>query len=96
MENEPEIMLILFSNGEYLSIQVINSSKEYSEKEIAELKTTKRNTKNHGFGIPNIRAVLQKYKGMIDFSYANGYFTTNVYIRNLTSERTDKNENSDL
>ncbi len=96
LENEPEIMLILFSNGEYLSIQVINSSKEYSEKEIAELKTTKRNTKNHGFGIPNIRAVLQKYKGMIDFSYANGYFTTNVYIRNLTSERTDKNENSDL
>lgn len=96
LKNEPKIMLILFSNDEYLSIKVINSSKEYSEKEIAELKTTKRNTENHGFGIPNIRAVLQKYKGLIDFSYADGYFTANVYIQNLTSERTDKNENSDL
>lgn len=95
-ENEPKIMLTLFSNKEYLSIKVINSSKEYDEKELTELKTTKRNTKDHGFGIPNILATLQKYKGIIDFSYADGYFTANVYIRNLTSERTDKNENSDL
>lgn len=96
LENEPKIMLTLFSNKEYLSIKVINSSKEYGEKELTELKTTKRNTKDHGFGIPNILATLQKYKGIIDFSYADGYFTANVYIRNLTSERTDKNENSDL
>ena len=96
LENEPKIMLTLFSNKEYLSIKVINSSKEYGEKELTELKTTKRNTKDHGFGIPNILATLQKYKGVIDFSYADGYFTANVYIRNLTSERTDKNENSDL
>lgn len=96
LENEPKIMLTLFSNKEYLSIKVINSSKEYGEKELTELKTTKRNTKDHGFGIPNILATLQKYKGVIDFSYADGYFTANVYIRNLTSERTDKNENSNM
>lgn len=96
LENEPKIMLTLFSNKEYLSIKIINSSKEYSEKALTELKTTKRNTKDHGFGIPNILATLQKYKGIIDFSYADGYFTANVYIRNLTSERTDKNENSNM
>lgn len=101
LENAPEdagqkIMLTLFSNNEYLSIQVINSSREYSEKELAELKTTKRISKNHGFGIPNILAVLQKYRGIIDFSYANDCFTADVYIRNLTAERVDNDENCDL
>lgn len=101
LDNAPEdagqkIMLTLFSNNEYLSIQVINSSREYSERELAELKATKRISKNHGFGIPNILAVLQKYRGIIDFSYADGYFTADVYIRNFTAERMDNDENCDL
>lgn len=88
LENAPEdagqkIMVTLFSNYEYLSIQVINSSMEYSEWELEEIKTTRRTSKYHGFGIPNILAVLQKHQGIIDLSYADGYFTANIYIRNI-------------
>lgn len=83
METERKIMMTLFSNDEYLSIQVKNSSIEYSEKELAELKTTKKASVDHGFGIQNIRTALQKYHGIVDFSYENGCFTANIYIQNF-------------
>ena len=51
------------SSDEKLIIQVTNSIKCSVLKENSELKSTKQNPSEHGFGVKSIRLIAQKYFG---------------------------------
>ena len=45
-----------------------------------ELLTTKENPKAHGFGIPIIRKIAEKYDGFVSFSEKNGIFSADAML----------------
>lgn len=47
------------------------------------LKTTKKDKKNHGIGLGNIKKVIKKYNGALSFQYENGIFTADVRMEFL-------------
>ena len=44
------------------------------------LLTTKDNKEYHGFGIKNIKGIVDKYKGIIQFDEESGYFICDILI----------------
>ena len=69
---------------DFVSIQVINPY-EGPDLTTAEgagflLKTTKKDTANHGFGLSSIRYVAEKYHGHMEISTADHLFTLQVLI----------------
>lgn len=45
-----------------------------------QLLTTKNDFKNHGIGTKSVQAVVNKYEGLLEFSYNNGWFTAEINI----------------
>ena len=45
-----------------------------------DLLTTKDNKECHGFGIKNIKGIVDKYKGIIQFDEESGYFICDILI----------------
>lgn len=45
-----------------------------------DLSTTKKNPAAHGFGIPIIRRIAEKYDGFVTFRVDEGYFTTDAML----------------
>ncbi len=48
--------------------------------------TTKKDKRNHGYGIKNIEEVVNKYGGNIDYIIDNGIFTVKILICNTISQ----------
>ena len=48
--------------------------------ENGELETTKKDNKNHGYGLKNIESVVQKYGGELIFNVRDGMFCLSVII----------------
>ncbi len=74
------IELDVQTQGEYLSIFMINSIDRSVLKNNNDLKTTKKNKMYHGFGIKNIQRVVNEHKGIINFFEENGYFCCDILI----------------
>lgn len=55
-------------------IGVANTVDKDVMRENSELRTTKEDGDNHGFGIQSIRAIAKKYNGTVQFSQENGWF----------------------
>lgn len=81
--SSPSILLRIFANDAYATIYVENSSKEYSQTFLSDLKTTKDDIVNHGFGLKNITNVVEKYCGNLDLEYKNRFFYTRIYLNNI-------------
>ena len=45
-----------------------------------ELSSTKKETDLHGFGIPQIKEIVDNYSGMYDFYEEDGFFCVGVFI----------------
>lgn len=45
--------------------------------------TSKVNKEDHGFGLGNIQAIVEKYDGVIQTNYDQGYFTLNFMLCNI-------------
>ncbi len=58
----------------YLFIKIANSAQE------GELDHLYKRIKEGGYGVCNMKKVVEKYGGDINFSYANGLFYTNIMI----------------
>lgn len=86
--DSPSISLSLFANDEYATLFVQNSSREYTQKELVHLTTTKNDTTNHGFGLRNIEKVVQEYNGTLDLDYDDGTFFTRIYLHNINQDDT--------
>ena len=78
-----EINLDITADKSTFILTVENSSRPYLPEELHNLQTNKADKKNHGFGLANIRDVINKYHGAIDFKYAEGFFSVYISIRNL-------------
>ena len=46
-----------------------------------ELKTTKADKKNHGFGIKTIKEIVEKYDGIYDFQVSDNEFVADIWLR---------------
>jgi len=66
--------------GYYLSILVTNSIKTSVLKTNEDLQTSKVDKVLHGIGIKSVKALVEKYDGMIDFFENNGEFCCHVML----------------
>ena len=63
-----------------LFVTVTNPIGEDVFLENPELLTTKENTSSHGFGIPIIRSIAQRYDGFVTFHGEDGWFTADAML----------------
>lgn len=76
---EKTIILIVRLQGEYVSIYMENSfDKKFSS---IELKTTKTGSLYHGMGIKNIRQVVERHEGMIDYFQYDNIFCCDILLK---------------
>lgn len=65
---------------DYLSVFMKNSIDNSVIGTNKELKTTKQNKNRHGFGIENIKQVVYRHNGILNFDEENGYFICDILI----------------
>ena len=58
-------------------IEIANSSMNVN---IENIKTTKKDRVNHGYGLQNIRYVVEKYNGKVTTEYENGCFSLKIEL----------------
>lgn len=57
-----------------------NISNSAIEKQNQLLETKKKNKKDHGYGTENMKYIIEKYDGKIEFFYEQGMFCVEVYL----------------
>lgn len=80
------IIKINFSEGrDYILMEIINS---YHDKvqfdKGGNLKSLKKDEKNHGIGIRNVKEIVKKHKGSLNFELKDGLFKAEVYLKKCT------------
>lgn len=75
-----QISLHIQPQDTYVSIVLTNSIPKEVLAENPTLKTTKTQTDGHGYGIQNIRKVVQKYHGLIRFYEKSGTFVSDILL----------------
>ena len=74
------ISMTLMSTNDRISISVSNPVEEDINTE--NLTTSKADKEKHGYGIKSIRAIAQKYDGIVLFTCEDKIFTVNINVRN--------------
>ena len=77
----PMITLTVTNKQNYLCILVRNRIMESVLAKNGQLKTTKRNKKNHGLGLYSVGQIVDKYEGMKNFYEKNGYFVADIWLK---------------
>ena len=78
--NPTEISVVISQRRGYETILVKNTISKSVLTENPDLKTTKSDGTSHGMGIPQIKAITEKYGGMCDFYEEDGYFCACAFI----------------
>ena len=76
---EKFVSIYVTQKGGDLAVSVKNSS---GEVDVSDLKTTKSDEDNHGYGLKSIDSVLEKYDSSIYQSYQGGVFETDIVLKN--------------
>lgn len=79
-EEERSLSLKLVYGQERLIISMSNPYKTDVRYENGDIVTTKKDTRNHGFGIKNIEKVVEKYNGYMEITHDNQIFTTDLLL----------------
>ncbi len=74
----PDIKVIIQKQGRYIQFMIQNRVTHSVLEKNPSLLTSKRDSKYHGYGIPNTRDLLFKHGGMVDFYELCGYFICTV------------------
>lgn len=74
-----QICLELNCNEECLNIDISNTVANNYVVD-SELKTTKKNSSIHGYGLKNVRAIVKKYNGEIEFSQKENKFICSLML----------------
>ncbi|WP_105614887.1 sensor histidine kinase [Vallitalea okinawensis] len=77
------ISIQIYEKLSYLIINIKNSKVESYHKQI---KTTKGDKENHGFGLKNINHVVKKYNGKMDIIEGSEEFTLNIFLNNIAGD----------
>lgn len=79
-KNKKYISLTLMSTDDRISISVSNPVEEDIDTE--RLITSKDDKEKHGYGIKSIKAIVQKYDGIVSFSCENRVFNVSINMAN--------------
>ena len=74
------IRLSMYNKKSYYCIEVINSSATHIIDKNPDLKTTKKDTQNHGYGVKSCRDIIEKYNGMEKFENSNNEFKVRIML----------------
>ena len=81
-EEKREIRFEVAQGRDYLHISMENTCMgNYLCDKNEKLITTKRDSKNHGYGIDNIEQVTRKYKGRFEVQKDSGKFSVGIYLK---------------
>ena len=78
--SDPNISLDMETKGTFIYIAVKNKIASSVLKDNPELKTIKKDKREHSFGIKSIKSIAEKYNGNVEFNEKNGYFVAQVWI----------------
>lgn len=78
--DQAHIFLNLHKSGEMLFIEIKNTFKEEPVSGSEGLVTTKRDKKNHGFGLKTMEQLTKKYDGFIDYETKEGWFCLSINL----------------
>lgn len=76
------IRLHIAQSGEYLMVRISNTVQGIVQEEDGHIATTKKNKKNHGFGLRSIQTICEKYGGYSSFEQEGEIFTVIASMRN--------------
>lgn len=80
---EKTIEVEIMQNNEYIIFNIINSkNSDLYRKEDSARYTTKADQENHGFGLSNVKQVVNKYKGMMNIEDLKDKFKVNIALPN--------------
>ena len=68
-------------NG-YFSYEIVNAKNNAVLKKNGTFCSDKTDRASHGFGLANVREVVERYSGTLDISYTEDTFSVTVLIRN--------------
>ena len=81
-ETKKKIYLTVKLHQDILHIVVKNPVVHPVQIENNSVKTNKENAEMHGFGIPNMQTIVQKYKGTLDLRSVDQIFVLNIVLEN--------------
>ncbi|NFV31605.1 GHKL domain-containing protein, partial [Clostridium botulinum] len=79
---EKFINMEIYSKHKYLIIKISNSKRNKIIKENKQYKTTKHDKENHGFGLKNIKYIVDSYEGLLKIDESENKFTINIALKN--------------
>ena len=74
------IRLDVRADDGFLSILLKNTIDKSVLDANSELRTTKKEKAYHGFGVKNIKRIIDKYNGFIDYYEEDGYFVCDIML----------------
>lgn len=80
LDKKDKITLVMRRVNQFLIIKIINSCDKEKEKFVLYPKTSKEDKDLHGWGLPSVMDVVQKYNGTLECLNENGIFTVTVML----------------
>lgn len=77
VRGEKKLTIEIGSYKQSVFIEILNSSMNVNTENI---KTTKKDRVNHGYGLQNIKYVVEKYKGKVTTEYEKGCFALKIEL----------------
>ena len=78
---EASIVIYIETESEYVRFLIENTANEVNFVD-GIIETTKKDKRNHGRGIHNIKTCVEKYKGTAKFDYDEGVFVLDIKMLN--------------
>ncbi|MDF2612763.1 MAG: hypothetical protein K0S71_549 [Clostridia bacterium] len=79
-ESTRKIQMHMKPLNEYLLIEIINTVKE-EIKNINIFETSKNDKSRHGFGVLNMKKIVEKYEGHLQYSYEKNNFNLSIKLK---------------
>ncbi len=83
-----EIKLHIWNVRYMFMLNLINSSSKSPEVREQQFITDKEEKNAHGMGVEQVRRIVDKYGGDINFQYSGEHFETNIIVSNMKEENT--------
>lgn len=80
---ERSITLKARCNKGFFSFEISNSKQNEVQKNKDHFITSKKDKSFHGFGLQNVKDIIEKYNGNLDISYTKNTFTVTALIGNM-------------